>query len=1181
MSDTIRLRKKGASAFLGEYEVGRQYLQRPEPNKGVPGLRVATDLRGRELLLKDWPRNTAEAADDGLRDMWQNEVRQLHQLAAHPVSGDSIVRLSSSASEKEAFYLLLEADRRLPLATLQSRGNVPAWLRSPLEENSRALIWMNIRRLAIGLDLLHSQGLLHRNLSSRTVLTRGDEEPDFLLTGFEWSMRLISAGSQSTEKTKPWDHSGTWESFATDWHALGTLTKNLFKVNESKLSDLSIPSSSVSPDLRSEEIRLLRTLLGMQRSERPFYDTVIGHIDSIGKTLSLHANRRGSRMALALRIGQANRLSEAIREASGRSIEVDDAPAQMQFIRNDLRIDSTVIATSKADDIRLSLRGSLLCYHLSDYRANGIPSDWALAYCAEASPVSSITQRVIGEAPFAAENLDLMGELEARQAYQRLRNQRGSWMAFRKSLTPKSPTRTGLEAQFHAFLLNQVLEGLLAMSEAFPVELRATKPSAESSSASYRLDLAPRADGELEEISTLWRLDPPATRLKKALLDNDEPGSRSWILTESPVIDDTQPGTQWRFDSMVTDSHGECFRFSGDEPHHLQSLAYLVRSDSTANDLQLRRKMTALKAFKTHNELALTLYDPRAVIKATHEVTSEDSAQKKLDSDKQEALKQIIATLPLFLVQGPPGVGKTRLVAELVRRRFEDDNSVRMLFTAQSHHAVDHLRETIKKALPVSDSERPLLIRCRSQDADRPPTPDDLPKKAQALVRQVLKSARFQKASAALQNRGRQLSTALSSSNKQFSHERRALEGLVLRSAHMVFSSSNAADLERLIEERSTFDWSIVEEAAKATGTELLNALLLSHRRLLIGDHQQLPPFGSERFRKLLSSPAQVQKALALADMQLGRVLRDATINELLSEMPSEDTPESLQAIADLAARSDSRLFLFESLILEEFERQHVSAIRPIAKKLLFQHRMHPAMAAIISEVFYNGELKTDPEREAAFKVEIDPIVSIDPTRLPNAPIVWVDMPWIQSTKNLKVGEQQPGYHNAAERGAVLAVLHLLAAREPNPIPSLAVLSPYAEQVTRLAGAAAHPRLQQHLKQFRAASHTGQFVGTVDSFQGNEADVVVLSLVRNNRGGTLRSSLGFLADPRRVNVMLSRARWRMVIVGSRRFLQECALADQAQTRGEQTPFLPELLAALNRAEKQGTLRFVPAAGLIA
>jgi superfamily I DNA and/or RNA helicase len=58
---------------------------------------------------------------------------------------------------------------------------------------------------------------------------------------------------------------------------------------------------------------------------------------------------------------------------------------------------------------------------------------------------------------------------------------------------------------------------------------------------------------------------------------------------------------------------------------------------------------------------------------------------------------------------------------------------------------------------------------------------------------------------------------------------------------------------------------------------------------------------------------------------------------------------------------------------------------------------------------------------------------------------------------------------------------------------------------------------------------------TVDEFQGSEADVVVASLVRNNDERTGRG-LGFLADRRRVNVLLSRARHKLVIVGSWNFL---------------------------------------------
>ncbi len=62
-------------------------------------------------------------------------------------------------------------------------------------------------------------------------------------------------------------------------------------------------------------------------------------------------------------------------------------------------------------------------------------------------------------------------------------------------------------------------------------------------------------------------------------------------------------------------------------------------------------------------------------------------------------------------------------------------------------------------------------------------------------------------------------------------------------------------------------------------------------------------------------------------------------------------------------------------------------------------------------------------------------------------------------------------------------------------------------------------------------------MGTVDSFQGSEADLVVLSLVRNNQRTGL-SALGFLRDKRRMNVALSRARSKLVIVGSLAFLRE-------------------------------------------
>ncbi len=60
-------------------------------------------------------------------------------------------------------------------------------------------------------------------------------------------------------------------------------------------------------------------------------------------------------------------------------------------------------------------------------------------------------------------------------------------------------------------------------------------------------------------------------------------------------------------------------------------------------------------------------------------------------------------------------------------------------------------------------------------------------------------------------------------------------------------------------------------------------------------------------------------------------------------------------------------------------------------------------------------------------------------------------------------------------------------------------------------------------------------ISTIDNFQGEEADIVVLSLVRNNDKG----SIGFMKEPERVNVMLSRARCGLIALGSKRCLKSC------------------------------------------
>lgn len=393
-----------------------------------------------------------------------------------------------------------------------------------------------------------------------------------------------------------------------------------------------------------------------------------------------------------------------------------------------------------------------------------------------------------------------------------------------------------------------------------------------------------------------------------------------------------------------------------------------------------------------------------------------------------------------------------------------------------------------------------------------------------------------------------------------------------MRSANFVFATTNSAELERMIEEKSQFDWSIVEEAGKATGGELISPQLLSHRRLMIGDHRQLPPFGSDQMIALLEKSDDVARALRIGQEFVGRALRDETTDEII------DLIEDVDDIPTLCARALGLVKLFETMIEDEFARQaRGRGGRPIAKKLLQQHRMHPVIARLVSNCFYGGDLKTHPACAQRFATRPRPFHSIDPKQLPETPIVVVDMPSLQATIGKKFGDRLPRWHNPDEVMATLAVLRQLVAGDGEP-PTLAILSPYMQQVRRL-GKAIDALEGSVLSGFRPPTRENRFVETVDSFQGGEADIVIVSLVRNNDHSNVLGALGFLSEYRRMNVLLSRARWQMIIIGSLEFLKEVVEAAQGTDDAERVEFLKRILVNLESGHEQSEISIIPATQL--
>jgi hypothetical protein len=1199
MSSMLRLKQKVQSAFLQQYQLERKFLILADKRRGSAALKAGIDSDDIPVLVKIWPRLPSND-DSDLREIWRNEIRQLHRLAGHPGAADYIVELRTSHEDELGFYLTLNPGQRRPLDKFFGDPDASGRRAIPKALRDRRLLWSNLRRIALGLEILHSQGLLHRNLTTWSVLTTGGDEVDFQLTGFEWSMRLVSSEGRSGLRTASQFTNG--HSFIRDWQDFGQLAVILLGIGQ-KIRNRSVANHEVHETVSADEIKFVRQLLQIAPTELVDGSFVVMRIDEILMVLDAQAKNKEPRFNIVITLGQQSPLGRKVREASGDEIEIDDVAAQRQFVEADLF--SPILISERVpnqpDRFNLVLRGQHLSYQLVDYTfgPEKTPSNWDAAACFRADVDMPLFHNIIKSMPLPYQAINLLTPQDMRGNVYRTRERFTSWEELRRRLKPATESVSRDKVLQKSFALTQMLEYLFAAADLFPVQI-VRHPSSQNAnhSAANILIVRPRADENRDQLCrSLGLRDVLAVRLGQALQEDrtEHDGSRTqnWRLTDSSILGGrSATSTEWKFQSAETTPNGELqFLFVGDHPPPDIEDAFLISDDSVGTHEQFLRRMRSFKALANHGELSRMLVDPRSRILHNDETVTGFPQFFELDDSKQKAFKATVETIPLFLVQGPPGVGKTRLVRELVRYSLAEDRSSRLLLSAQSNHAVDHLLHEIEEIHTASGDVTPLIVRCRAPERKDETNPFDIGQQSKRLIKDLIESDLYGEASAQIKGQidGLRESYGLDwtedkwvSLAQRSRSSRRALEGLVLRAANLVFATTNSGELGRLIEEKGQFDWSIIEEAGKATGGELISPLLLSHRRLMIGDHKQLPPFGAEWILSLLEKPKAVKEALKRGDSMIGRIFRDSTIDEIFSDVDAAESSIGEQTFANLCAEATRMFSLFETIIEDEFERQTLSKPgRPIAMPLTAQHRMHPAIAKIVSNSFYNERLITDSGRELMFRTNSSPIVSLDPTRLPDSPIVWIDMPWVQNTMNMKLGETLPRYTNDLEIAAVEAILQLLSVpQSEEKKPSLAILSPYSRQVSRLNHLADGKKAFEALEKFSRAAKQKTFCSTVDSFQGSEADCIVISLVRNNHLGSVAASLGFLGDARRMNVLLSRARWKVIVIGSLDFLNSINNSPKSAGDAIKIDFLDKLLSEVNPDAQNDDFRIVPFSHLL-
>lgn len=540
---------------------------------------------------------------------------------------------------------------------------------------------------------------------------------------------------------------------------------------------------------------------------------------------------------------------------------------------------------------------------------------------------------------------------------------------------------------------------------------------------------------------------------------------------------------------------------------------------------------------------------------------------KKLNPSQKEAFRRVLSNGPVSLLQGPPGTGKTWFIASLLHYLMTKERARRILLASQAHEAVNNALEKglelcrsmgvefnavrlgnesaasdAIRHLHASSIEQSYRERFKAEQKERIvelAAVIGLPKGftsefVDLYLRLGMLSERIKKLQSrtgtenekmirSLDARARALSETffdLARDVYNFDDEipptqaisriqQRIVEKYEVRSSDAIerlhkllrlseewigaLGSPDANFAEFLAKSRTVvagtlvgigyrgagvvqniFDWVIIDEAGRAAPSELAVAMQAGHRVLLVGDHLQLKPTFSEEVKE------SIKQRFSVGD--------ESTI-----------------------FGSD-----FERIFDSDYGRK-------VGTTLLRQYRMAPAIGQLVSDCFYKGKLETGREAPPEYYNLLPEYLSRE--------VSWIDISTIGERGLEQSSENGEDKWNQAEARIIMELLRQIVESDefmtflekdlkPQE-PPIGVICMYGKQ-------------RELIDQMKAeATWLGEArrlvkVDTVDSYQGKENRIIILSTVRNNS----RHAPGFLRSPNRINVAMSRAMERLYIVGA-------------------------------------------------
>ena len=440
-----------------------------------------------------------------------------------------------------------------------------------------------------------------------------------------------------------------------------------------------------------------------------------------------------------------------------------------------------------------------------------------------------------------------------------------------------------------------------------------------------------------------------------------------------------------------------------------------------------------------------------------------------LNDSQLVAVRHVIAAQDVAIIHGPPGTGKTTTLVQAILETIRRER--RVLVCAPSNTAVDLLTEKLAE---------------RGVNVIRMGNPSRV---SELLLKHTLDAGVMAHPSYAKMHAMRQTAEQHRDTASELAKEGVRHFGFEGRQ-HRQQLREEARTLRQAADDLERFMTEDVLESVQVITCTLVGA---SHRHM----------------RHLSFETVFIDEAAQA--LEPGCWIPIAKGQRLVLAGDHHQLPPTVKS--EQAAREGLRETLFEKCI----QRQPNTA-----RMLKVQYRMHAQIMGFSSEKFYGGQLVPHASvRHAGLE-------AYDLRFVPDLPVEFIDtagcgyqevaIPESRSTANPEEA------HLLLERLAQLLAPYdedELSEHDQRPL-SIGVIAPYRAQINYLKDAIEDSEVLNGLLLQRRLS-----VGTVDSFQGQERDIIAITLTRSNPQG----EIGFLSDIRRMNVGMTRARRKLLLVG--------------------------------------------------